>query len=200
MPKFRLPKGYSFDPPAVLDAQAQILIDRQKLYGGADISDAWDAAGAHWTFCNATFETLFRFRAFEKKRGETVYTERPLLDSVDGRGNADVQWFDGMAHYSCWQGQQFYQNIVPGFVAFPSIPSLAARIAQLEEVGPSGGGTPSVARPFVIPANGAIAALWPLAYGPSEVDSPEEIAVKFNKLKAAVFEILMGLKEAGTFV
>src|SRR5258706_920651 len=130
MTKFKLPKGYSFERTAELDAVGQILIDRQKLYGGADISDAFDAAGAHWTFCLATHNDLFRFRAFEMKQGETVYTERPLPDSVDGRGNADVQYgWDGTAHYSAWQKDQFYQNIVPGFVAFPSILSLAARIA-----------------------------------------------------------------------
>lgn len=192
MTKFKLPKGYSFDPPA---DHPSVLIGGQKLYGGADISDAYDAAGTHWTWCLATGpDGLFRYRAFWQKQGETLWSEQKLPDSVDGRGNADVQWWDGKAHYSAWMGAQFYQNTVPNFQPFPSIPSLDKRIAALEGGSIS---TPTPAHPIPIPPGGAIAALWPLAYGPSEVDTPEEVAVKFNKLKAAFFELLMLVKEAG---
>lgn len=196
MPKFKLPKGYSFDPPAEPDAQAQILIDRQKLYGGADISDAYDAAWAHWTFCLATGpDGLFRYRAFEQKKGATAYVERPLPDSVDGRGNADVQWIDGKAHYSAWQKDQFYQGIVPGFVPFPSIPSLDKRIAALEQ---GGGGTPSLPHAAVpIPPDGAIAALWHGVYTAAEFDTPAETALRVGKLLNAVNELVALLKAAG---
>lgn len=192
MPHFKLPKGYSFDPPT--DDQG-VLIGGQKLYGGADPSDAWDAADTHWAFCNATGpDGLFRFRAFAQPAGAANYTERPLPDSVDGRGNADVQWKDGIAHYTAWQGAQFYQNAVPGFVAFPSIPSLAARIAQLE--GGAGAGTPATAHPIAIPPDGAIAALWHGAYTAAEFDTAPEVALRVGKLLKAVNELVDLLKTA----
>lgn len=191
MTKFKLPKGYSFEPPE--DDEQSVLVGGQKLYGGADISDAWDADGTHWTWCLATGpDGKFRYRAFAQPRDAAAYTERPLPDAVDGRGNADVQWHDGKAHYSAWMGSQFYQNAVPGFAPYPSIPSLDRRITTLEKGGGGGGGPP-----VAIPLAGAISALWPYLYGPAEVDTPEEVAIKLNKLKAAFIELVDLLKAAG---
>lgn len=189
MTKFKLPKGYSFAPPD--DDTQDILIGGQKLYGGADPSDAWDADGTHWTFCNATGpDGKFRFRAFAQPAGVASYSERPIPDSVDGRGNADVQWYDGKAHYTCWQKDQFYQNAVPNFKAFPSIPSLAARIAALE----AGGG---VKVPVEIPADGAIDVLYSGAYAPTDLDTPQEVALRVSKQLAALNELVGLLKAAG---
>lgn len=195
MTKFKLPPGYSFEPPA---DHPSVLIPGEKLYGGADPSDAWDAADTHWTFCNATGpDGLFRFRAFAMPKGETAYTERKLHDSVDGRGNADVQWKDGIAHYTAWQKDQFYQNAVEGFVAWPSIPELDNRITALEL---DSGGVPGAAHPIAIPLGGAIAVLWPYPYGAAEVDTPEEVAIRLSKLKAAFIELVGLLKAAGVVV
>jgi hypothetical protein len=196
MARFKLPKGYSFEPPTA-DAQAQgVLVGGQRLYGGADISDAWDASGAHWTFCLATGpDGLFRFRAFRQKQGEASYTEQPLPDSVDGRGNADVQWYDGKAHYSAWMGAQFYQNAVPNFVPFPSIPALQAQIDALK----AGvvGGSVTAHSPIPIPPDGAIAALWHGSYTGAEFDTPPEVALRVGKQLAALNELIALLKAAG---
>jgi len=194
---FQLPEGYSFDPPPGVDQQ--VLIDGQKLYGGADPSDAYDAQNAHWVFCNATGpDKLFRFRAFWKEAASAVYVERALPDSVDGRGNADVQWSDGRAHYMAWQGAQFYPGIVPGFAAFPSIPSLQAQINQLKlgVVGAPGAGI----HPVAIPPDGAISALWHGNYTAEQFDTPEETALRVLKLLKGVNEIVAKLIEAGVFV
>lgn len=196
MPPFKLPHGYSFTPPA---DHPSVLIGGERLYGGADVSDAWDSEGTHWTFCNATFAGLFRFRAFAQKQGETGYTERTLPDTnVDGRGNADVQWYDGRAHYSAWQGAQFYQNAVPGFVPFPSIPSLQAQIDALK--GGAVGGTPAPRAPIPIPADGPIAALWHGVYTAAEFDTAPEIALRVGKLLNAVNELVGLLKAAGVLI
>lgn len=192
MAPFKLPKGYSLAPPA---DHPSVLIPGEKLYGGSDPSDAYDAANSHWAFCDATFAGLFRYRAFRKKLGEKEYTEMPLPDSVDGRGNTAIQWIDGNAHYMAWQGAQFYPNIVPDFAPFPSIPSLQAQIDALK--GGVVGGSPAPRPAIPIPPGGAIAALWPLPYGPSEVDTPEEVALRLSKFKAAFIELLALLRQAG---
>lgn len=140
---FQLPDGYSLEPPSDLREQMDVLgitVPGEKLYGGADISDCYDAVSTHWVFCCASKEgddPPFRFRAFARQSGETSYSERPLPFIATGRGNADVQWIDGVAHATGWEGNAFYPAAVPGFVAFPSIPSLAERIMRLEA---SGGG------------------------------------------------------------
>lgn len=187
MTKFKLPKGYSFAPPDEGD-DPSILVGGQRLYGGADISDAWDADGTHWTWCLATGpDGKFRYRAFAQPKGAAAYTERPLPDSVDGRGNADVQWYDGKAHYSAWQGQQFYQNPVPGFVAFPSIPSLTARLAALE-AGGGGDGGGRVA--IVIAADSPLGRLYVgPPYLPEHFDTPEETAKRMQKLLEALLHV-----------
>lgn len=193
MTKFKLPKGYSFEPSDEGDTQ-DILIGGQRLYGGADISDAWDADGTHWTWCLATGpDGKFRYRAFAQPAGAAAYTERPLPDSVDGRGNADVQWYDGKAHYSAWMGAQFYQNAVPGFASFPSIPSLDQRIAALEAGGGGAGGRVAV----TIPIDGAIAALYRGVYMPTDLDTPAEVALRVSKQLAALNELVALLKAAG---
>lgn len=133
MPAFTLPPGYSFEAPT--DRQS-ILIGGYGLYGGADISDHYDAEGAHWVFCYASKEgdtPKFRFRAFRRRQGEASYTEQPLSTVTNGRGNADVQWHDGVAHYAAWNDKAFELGVVPGFAPFPSVPSLDARLTVVEQ-------------------------------------------------------------------
>jgi len=128
MPTFKLPKGYSFDPPT--EIQSIGVPDRG--YGGADISQQFDATGQHYVACNAwgPGDPSFRWRAF--KRVGAGYVEVPLPFLATGRGEQDVQWYDGRAWGIAWTGDQFNFDIIPSFVPFPSIPSLAARIAILE--------------------------------------------------------------------
>jgi len=124
MPVFNLPDGYSFDPPP--SVQGIGVPDRG--YGGADISQAFDATGQHYVACNAwgPGDPSFRWRAF--KRVGAVYVEVPLPFLATGRGEQDVQWYDGRAWGIAWTGDQFNFDIIPSFVPFPSIPSLVARI------------------------------------------------------------------------
>lgn len=127
---FTLPKGYQFAPSIT---EQTIGVPGEHLYGGADISDAFDAAGNHWVLCLAKGpDGVFKFRAFMAPRGTEVYAEKPIPVTVSGRGNGDIQWFDGNFHYSAFEGETFFQGVVPGFAAFPSIPALVARIAALE--------------------------------------------------------------------
>jgi hypothetical protein len=51
--------------------------------------------------------------------------------------------------------------------------------------------------PVPIPPGGAIASLWPHLYTPAELDTPEEVTIRINKLKAAVLEAIALLKQAG---
>jgi len=127
MPVFNLPDGYSFDPPP--SVQGIGVPDRG--YGGADISQAFDATGQHYVACNAwgPGDPSFRWRAF--KRVGAVYVEVPLPFLATGRGEQDVQWYDGRAWGIAWTGDQFNFDIIPSFVPFPSIPSLAAQVAAL---------------------------------------------------------------------
>jgi hypothetical protein len=60
----------------------------------------------------------------------------------------------------------------------------------------SGGSAPALS-PVAIPPGGAIANLWPHPYSAAEVDTPEEIAIRLTKTKAAVLEVIDLLKQAG---
>lgn len=128
MPTFKLPRGYSFDSPA--SVQSIGVPDRG--YGGADISQAFDATGVHYVACNAwgPGEPSFRWRAFKRVGAKYVEVALPFL--ATGRGEQDVQWYDGKSWAIAWTGDQFDFNVIPSFVPFPSIPSLDARIAALE--------------------------------------------------------------------
>lgn len=132
MPTFKLPKGYSFTPPEGMTL-AETVPD--KGYGGADISQAFDANGVHYVACNAwgPGTPSFRWRTF--KRVGNRYVEVPLPFLATGRGEQDVQWYDGRNWGIAWTDATFQFDQVPGFAAFPSIPSLAARITALEAVG-----------------------------------------------------------------
>lgn len=137
MPRFKLPKGYSFDPPP--DAVASILVDGAGLYGGADISDHYDALSNHFVLCCATGpgDPAFRLRGFRRPFDGAKYAEVPLAIEpagmvITGRGNSDIEWIDGTLHFAGWRDKAFFLGTIPSFVAFPSIPSLAARIAALE--------------------------------------------------------------------
>lgn len=130
MPAFTLPAGYSFEPPPDVDVQSIGVPD--KGYGGADISQQFDATGIHYVACNAwgPGDPSFRWRAF--KRVGAAYVEVPLPFVATGRGEQDVQWYDGKDWGIAWTNDQFQFDIIPGFAAFPSIPALAQRIAELE--------------------------------------------------------------------
>ena len=137
MPTFKLPRGYAFEPPA--DAVASILVDDRGLYGGADISDHYDAGGNHFVLCCATGpgDPAFRLRGFRRAADSVKYVEVPLAIEpagmvITGRGNSDIQWIDGVLHFSGWRDKAFFLGTIPSFVPFPSIPSLDARIAALE--------------------------------------------------------------------
>lgn len=133
---FTLPPGYSLHPPPEVAEVQGVTVDGEKLYGGADISDHYDAEHSHWVFCDANKEgdtPPFKFRAFWRPADGTAYTERPLPNVTTGRGNADIQWIDGCAHYSAWEGNAFFPAPVPGFAPFPSIPALDARLTVVEQ-------------------------------------------------------------------
>lgn len=131
MPTFKLPKGYSFTPPPSAQGLAETVPD--KGYGGADISQAYDANGVHYVACNAwgPGTPAFRWRAF--KRQGSRYVEVPLPFLATGRGEIDVQWIDGALHAIAWTDATFQFDRVPGFASFPSIPSLLARLVTLED-------------------------------------------------------------------
>ena len=138
MPTFKLPRGYSHIPP---DAEASILVDDRGLYGGADISDHYDARRNHFVLCCATGpgDPAFRLRGFRRAANGTTYAEVPLAIEpagtvVTGRGNGDIAWIDGTLHFAGWRDKAFFLGTIPSFVPFPSIPSLEARIAMLESL------------------------------------------------------------------
>lgn len=122
MPAFKLPKGYSLTPPESVQGVANTVPD--KGYGGADISQAFDANGVHYVACNAwgPGDPSFRWRAF--KRVGAKYVEVPLPFVATGRGEQDVQWFDGRSWGIAWTNETFQFDVIPGFVPFPSIPSI----------------------------------------------------------------------------
>jgi len=133
---FKLPRGYSSTPP---EAEASILVDNYGLYGGADISDHYDAARNHFVLCCATGPGVpsFRLRGFWRQAGRVKYEEcelaiEPAGMIITGRGNSDIQWIDGTLHFAGWRDKEFFLGTIPSFVPFPSIPSLADRIATLE--------------------------------------------------------------------
>lgn len=127
MPTFKLPRGYSFTDPAQQTATVP-----DKGYGGADISQAFDAAGVHYVACNAwgPGDPSFRWRAF--KRVGARYVEVPLPFLATGRGEQGVQPYDGKDWAIAWTNETFQFDVIPGFASFPSIPSLEQRIAELE--------------------------------------------------------------------
>lgn len=128
----RLPDGYDRTPPAV--EILGVTIPGEQLYGGADPSDHYDATGAHWFFCDAKGpDGIFKFRAFRAEKGSDVYTEQPLPDFASGRGNADVQFYDGRTWYTAWEGNSFEQDVVPGFARFPAASEIETWVAQLEQ-------------------------------------------------------------------
>lgn len=132
---FTLPPGYSLEPPPEVAEVQGVTVEGEKLYGGADISDPYDAEASHWVFCDAYKEgdsPPFRFRAFRRRASETAYVEMPLPNVTTGRGNADIQWIDGRAHYNAWEGNAFFPAPVPGFAPFVSIPDLEARLNVVE--------------------------------------------------------------------
>lgn len=176
MVKFKLPKGYSFTPPA--DVQG-VTVPGYSPYGGADISQAFDAAGAHWVGCNANGPgtPAFRWRVFRKLKGANSYVEMPLPFLATGRGELSIQE-DGKLHAIAWNGSAFEFGVVEGFASFVPSPARA---------------------PILIPPNGHIAALWHGVYTAADFDTPAETAVRVGKQLDAFHE-LMGLLEAGGVV
>ncbi len=111
-----------------------------------------------------------------------------------GRGEQDIQWYDGDDWAIAWQGNTFNFDIVPAFVRFPSIPSLAGRITALET------GRPIGAAPIPIPPGGAIDALWTGVYTAADFDTPAEIAIRVQKQLDAIQELVALLKVAGVLI
>lgn len=189
MTKFKLPKGYSFEPPAdeLVNIQG-VTIPPFGLYGGSAVTQDWDANGVHFVGCNAskTSETpAFKWRVF-KKQG-SGYVEVPLPFLATGRGTQGAHLYDGKAHAIAWEQKDFNFAEVPGFVAFPSIPSLAARIAALEAGG--GGGVEGRA-PIVIAADSPLGRLYVgPPYLPEHFDTPEETAKRMQKLLEALLHV-----------
>ena len=98
------------------------LLQGFDLYGGAAITRVVDGAGAEWIGCTGKNASgAFGFYAF--KNGVNV----PLTPFCSGRGTIGA---DG--HWIAWEGAHFFTGALPGFVAFPSMVSLLARIAELE--------------------------------------------------------------------
>lgn len=133
MPHFTLPDGYSFESPT--DGQEPATLSAtvpDKGYGGADISQAWDAAGVHYVGCNAwgPGTPSFRWRVF--RFGGAGYVEVPLPFLATGRGELAALPHDGALHAIAWTDSTFQFDSVPGFAVFPSIPALERRIAALE--------------------------------------------------------------------
>lgn len=122
MGTFKLPKGYSLTDP---DDQTITVPD--KGYGGADISQAFDAQGVHYVACCAwgPGEPTFRFRAF-KAVSPSRYIEVPLPFVATGRGEIAVLLHDGGLWAIAWTGENFFYGKVEGFAPFPTVAERAA--------------------------------------------------------------------------
>mgnify|MGYP001565495767 CR=1 FL=1 len=128
MPTFKLPRGYSLTDP---ELRAVDTVP-DKGYGGADISQEFDATGVHYVACNAwgPGDPPFRWRAFRRQGAR--YVEVPLPFVATGRGEQSVQFYDGKDWGIAWTNETFQFDVIPGFVPFPSIPALEQRIKALE--------------------------------------------------------------------
>ncbi len=114
MTAFTLPEGYTFaEPPAILGD-----VPGYQEYGGATVTQLWDAASVHHIgICAKDGAGVFLFRVF-KETTPGVWEHVPLPDQCDGRGSIGVDRLTGQCRYIAWKGNQFFENAIPGAVAF----------------------------------------------------------------------------------
>lgn len=175
MSAFILPSGYSFETDEEKRG-TRILSDIPAMteYGGATVTQAWDALGVHFVaMCCKNPMGIFAFRVFREDAPEN-WREIILPDFCDGRGSIATHPFDGSMRYIAWKGNQFFSNIVPEAVPIPR-----------------GGTSPSVAHELAV-------LLWGLDYvSDAEVLGPPGLYVRLNKIMRALRQLQQKAREAG---
>lgn len=114
---FTLPEGYTL---ADIAPDAAVLGDVPGFleYGGATVTQLWDAAGAHYIgICAKDAAGIFLFRVFREVAPEQ-WSEIVLPDKCDGRGSIAVHRHSGECRYIAWKGAQFFQGLIPGAAHF----------------------------------------------------------------------------------
>lgn len=199
---FRLPAGYSFEPPAD-QAEPQVTIPGYTLYGGSTITDEYDAAGTHFVVCNAHGPLGFRLYGFKRRQGETAYTNVPLPDPVEtGRGSGKHHRYSGGMGTIGWKDKEFFYDTMPGFVRFPSHAETEARLSEIEaRIAALESDDGPLPKPDWVPLYLGIEAparvLYRGSYLPEHLDELHELVLRFNKLLAAVNQHYDALKHAG---
>lgn len=118
MTAFKLPEGYTFETAAAEGPAILSDIPQMQEYGGATITEKWDAQGVHFVaLCCKNPAGLFRFRIFREDAPE-AWREVPLPHDCDGRGSITKNDYDGTLRWRAWKGNQFFGDIVPEAVAF----------------------------------------------------------------------------------
>lgn len=136
-----LPPGYRLLPPGTvmetfitgerrprLDLRIRDILDKDaepregsngfSLYGGATITQVWDAANTRYTVCDARDPSgWFGLHCFGDK-GSGNYNI-PLQHKVTGRGSANGNAYTRGANWVGWEGSSFFGDVIPGFIAFP---------------------------------------------------------------------------------
>lgn len=115
---FQLPHGYSFAPA---DEVTEALSVPVGGYKGADISRERDAqANVYVACCARNPAGQFGFRVFRQPAAGGAFVEVPLPAFAEGRGEIDVDQFDGKIHFIAWhEDGTFESDVVPGCAAFP---------------------------------------------------------------------------------
>lgn len=114
---FTLPEGYTL---ADIAPDAAVLGDVPGFleYGGATVTQLWDASGAHYIgICAKDAAGIFLFRVFKEVAPEQ-WSEIVLPDKCDGRGSIAVHRYTGECRYIAWRGAQFFQGLIPGAAHF----------------------------------------------------------------------------------
>ncbi len=142
------------------------------FYGGATVTRAHDAVGKLFTVCCAKNVQLNAFGLYSLKDG----IAQQIAPLTSGRGSIWVSLFDGTASWVGWKDNDPpLGGPIPDFVPFKFTAQAAIKI----------------------PAGGAISQLWHGEYTATEFDTPEETAMRVEKLLKGVNEEIDLLIQGG---
>lgn len=114
---FTLPDGYTV-AGAAPDSALLGDVPGYAEYGGATVTQLWDANGAHYIgICAKDSAGTFLFRVFKEIAPEQ-WSEIALPDKCDGRGSIAVHRYSGECRYIAWRSAQFFQGLIPGAAHF----------------------------------------------------------------------------------